>query len=90
LLFRFYGAFFWARFAHPKKPGFPLQVRGSADALPVGFPLQSLAHRQLRNQFRELVLSCHSKLRPHGYTQAIAEQQLSAHGIVDGNSVGLF
>jgi hypothetical protein len=24
-----------------KKPGFPLQVLGSADALPVGFPLQS-------------------------------------------------
>jgi hypothetical protein len=29
-----------------KKPGFPLQVLGSADALPVGFPLQSLARAQ--------------------------------------------
>jgi hypothetical protein len=26
-----------------KKPGFPLQFLGSADALPAGFPLQSLA-----------------------------------------------
>jgi hypothetical protein len=26
-----------------QKPGFPLQVLGSAYALPVGFPLQSLA-----------------------------------------------
>jgi hypothetical protein len=36
-----------AHFFYPaygiKKPGFPLQVLGSADALPVGFPLQSLA-----------------------------------------------
>jgi hypothetical protein len=30
-----------------KKPGFPLQVLGFANANPVGFPLQSLAHRQL-------------------------------------------
>jgi hypothetical protein len=34
---------FFAR-SRAKKPGFPLQVLGSADALPVGFPLQSLAH----------------------------------------------
>jgi hypothetical protein len=37
----------WARFftrlEQAKKPGFPLQVLGSAHALPVGFPLQSLA-----------------------------------------------
>jgi hypothetical protein len=26
-----------------EKPGFPLQVLGSAHALPAGFPLQSLA-----------------------------------------------
>jgi hypothetical protein len=38
-----YGAFFWARFVRPKKPGFPLQVLGIAHAIPVGFPLQSLA-----------------------------------------------
>jgi hypothetical protein len=33
-------------FARPraKKPGFPLQVLGFANANPVGFPLQSLAH----------------------------------------------
>jgi hypothetical protein len=29
--------------AKRQKPGFPLQVLGSAYALPVGFPLQSLA-----------------------------------------------
>jgi hypothetical protein len=34
-----------------KKPGFPLQVLGFAQANPVGFPLQSLAHRQRENQF---------------------------------------
>jgi hypothetical protein len=39
----FSGAFFWAREARPKKPGFPLQVLGFANANPVGFPLQSLA-----------------------------------------------
>jgi hypothetical protein len=32
--------------AKRQKPGFPLQVLGSAHALPVGFPLQSLAQRQ--------------------------------------------
>ncbi|MDR1316706.1 MAG: hypothetical protein LBK13_07515 [Spirochaetales bacterium] len=37
------GAFFWARSARPKKPGFPLQVLGFAYANPAGFPLQSLA-----------------------------------------------
>jgi hypothetical protein len=31
-----------------QKPGFPLQVLGFANANPVGFPLQSLARRQLR------------------------------------------
>jgi hypothetical protein len=37
-----YGAFFcFAR--ETKKPGFPLQVLGIAHAIPVGFPLQSLA-----------------------------------------------
>jgi hypothetical protein len=37
---------FFAR-SRAKKPGFPLQVLGFANANPVGFPLQSLA-RQLR------------------------------------------
>jgi hypothetical protein len=36
----FFGAFFLSE-DEQKKPGFPLQVLGSADALPVGFPLQS-------------------------------------------------
>jgi hypothetical protein len=43
------GAFFWAR---PKKPGFPLQVLGFANANPVGFPLQSLAQRQRQSHTR--------------------------------------
>jgi hypothetical protein len=37
------GAFFLAGSARQKKPGFPLQVLGFANANPVGFPLQSLA-----------------------------------------------
>jgi hypothetical protein len=48
---------FWAPFfarRQAKKPGFPLQVLGFADANPVGFPLQSLAQRQLENQLTEL------------------------------------
>jgi hypothetical protein len=45
--------------AKRQKPGFPLQVLGSAHALPVGFPLQSLAHRQLRTKPR----NCHRQLR---------------------------
>jgi hypothetical protein len=49
------GAFFCPQ-SRAKKPGFPLQVLGSANALPVGFPLQSLARAQrqtakLRTQF---------------------------------------
>jgi hypothetical protein len=36
------------RFETAQKPGFPLQVLGSAHALPVGFPLQSFAQRQLK------------------------------------------
>jgi hypothetical protein len=41
----FYGRIFLKAGKSPlsKKPGFPLQVLGSANALPVGFPLQSLA-----------------------------------------------
>jgi hypothetical protein len=40
---------FWRIFGAPRqKPGFPLQVLGIAYAIPVGFPLQSLAQRQLR------------------------------------------
>jgi hypothetical protein len=31
------------KFPNRKKPGFPLQVLGFAYAIPVGFPLQSLA-----------------------------------------------
>jgi hypothetical protein len=36
----------WAHFfgQNPKKPGYPLQVLESADALSAGFPLLSLAH----------------------------------------------
>jgi hypothetical protein len=34
---------FLGRHTAAQKPGFPLQVLGSAHALPVGFPLQSLA-----------------------------------------------
>jgi hypothetical protein len=34
---------FFARSLRAKKPGFPLQVLGFANANPVGFPLQSLA-----------------------------------------------
>jgi hypothetical protein len=37
------GAFFWACFTRPKKPGFPLQFLGFAYANPAGFPLQFLA-----------------------------------------------
>jgi hypothetical protein len=36
------GAFFLSEDGQ-KKPGFPLQVLGIANAIPVGFPLQSLA-----------------------------------------------
>jgi hypothetical protein len=32
--------------AGAQKPGFPLQFPGSADALPAGFPLQSLARKK--------------------------------------------
>jgi hypothetical protein len=35
--------------AKRQKPGFPLQVLGFANANPAGFPLQSLAQRQLEN-----------------------------------------
>jgi hypothetical protein len=35
-----------AFFCSAKKPGFPLQVLGSAHALPAGFPLQSLARQR--------------------------------------------
>jgi hypothetical protein len=50
---------FWAPFfgrakARPKKPGFPLQVLGFANANPVGFPLQSLARAAAQNQLPEL------------------------------------
>jgi hypothetical protein len=47
------GAFFCPQ-SRAKKPGFPLQVLGSADALPVGFPLQSLAQAAAQNQLPEL------------------------------------
>ncbi|MDR1317566.1 MAG: hypothetical protein LBK13_11910, partial [Spirochaetales bacterium] len=40
------------KFPDRKKPGFPLQVLGSANALPVGFPLQSLAQRQRKTASR--------------------------------------
>jgi hypothetical protein len=57
------GAFFWARFARPKKPGFPLQVLGFAYANPVGFPLQSLAPHGLSdtekaNRKNHTVINC--------------------------------
>jgi hypothetical protein len=60
------GAFFWACFARPKKPGFPLQVLGPPYGGPVGFPLQSLAraqrpiHEIAVRQFRESVLKQHA------------------------------
>jgi hypothetical protein len=38
--------------ASRQKPGFPLQVLGSAHALPVGFPLQSLAQWQIKTNPR--------------------------------------
>jgi hypothetical protein len=41
--FMFWAHFFGRAFARPKKPGFPLQVLGFANANPVGFPLQSFA-----------------------------------------------
>jgi hypothetical protein len=37
-----FGRIFWGA-SRPKKPGFPLQVLGFANANPAGFPLQSLA-----------------------------------------------
>jgi hypothetical protein len=45
-----FGAHFFGRAkAHPKKPGFPLQVLGFAYANPVGFPLQSHCVRTAAN-----------------------------------------
>jgi hypothetical protein len=46
-IFLFLGAFLCPQ-GRAKKTGFPLQVLGFAYANPVGFPLQSLARRQLR------------------------------------------
>jgi hypothetical protein len=46
---------FFARLERAKKPGYPLQVLGFANANPAGFPLLSLARAQraakLRTQF---------------------------------------
>jgi hypothetical protein len=79
------GAFFWARSARPKKPGFPLQVLGFANANPVGFPLQSLARRQLRISPRNCLWQLHA------YNQAAAILSGSSetgHEITEGNFVG--
>jgi hypothetical protein len=46
-----------SKFPNRKKPGFPLQVLGFAHANPVGFPLQSLAQRQLSIKSR----NCHGQ-----------------------------
>jgi hypothetical protein len=51
--FSILGAFFLSKDGQ-KKPGFPLQVLGSANALPVGFPLQSLARSAAQNQTTQL------------------------------------
>jgi hypothetical protein len=56
--------FFGRAFARPKKPGFPLQVLGSADALPVGFPLQSHCARPAPNA--HLWMPSHTQMR--GFT----------------------
>jgi hypothetical protein len=62
------GAFF-CPLARAKKPGFPLQVLGFANANPAGFPLQSLAHAPAAN--------CNHKNR-----MRIFARQKSALGVV--------
>jgi hypothetical protein len=53
---------FFAR-GRAKKPGYPLQVLGSADALPAGFPLLSLAphglsYAEKANRKNHTVINC--------------------------------
>jgi hypothetical protein len=70
-------AHFWAANA-AQKPGFPLQFLGSAYALPVGFPLQSLAQHTLKKQF--ITKSKKSKEKtPPGADSACAGLGASVH-----------
>ncbi|MDR1317792.1 MAG: hypothetical protein LBK13_13075 [Spirochaetales bacterium] len=69
------GAFFLSEDGQ-KKPGFPLQVLGSANALPVGFPLQSLARapaaaREIASQFRGTHYSTRNSKRSCGSGHAV-------------------
>jgi hypothetical protein len=73
------GAFFCPQ-GRAKKPGFPLQVLGSADALPVGFPLQSHCASAAQNYATQLpaaiawAANCLWQLAAYNPAVAIVEQ----------------
>jgi hypothetical protein len=50
-----------------KKPGFPLQVLGFANANPVGFPLQSLARAQRQRKIASRFCRQPGRMGFHGF-----------------------
>jgi hypothetical protein len=70
--------------ASPRKPGFPLQVLGFANANPAGFPLQSLARAQRQRKIASRF--CHQPGRMGGQPPCAAAAQKKAPELPHGNS----